>query len=165
MSEMTIAQALRHAKKLKGRIDEARARAVASVNYLKASTPPFRFDEQMARANKAGSELAELQGLLAVANATNTVTHDGHEVTLAHAVRLLQELKGRLAWLRGMSVKPAAVTGEQSLIYAAGGHQTIIQEVACDLPEATKADLVDKIQDQFDALNGAVEALNQTVRI
>jgi hypothetical protein len=165
MSGTTIAQALRHAKKLKGRIDEARTRAAAAVQFFADSPPAFDFDAQEKRASDASDELADLQGKLGVANATNFVDHGGTIITLAHAVRLLQELKSRIAWLRALQTKPAAQTVQAETIYMAGGHQTVARAVECKLPEATKGDRVDALQDRFDTLNAAVEALNQTVTI
>jgi hypothetical protein len=166
MNNMTIAQALRHAKKLKGRIDEARTRATGCVSFYADAAVAFDFAEQLKRADDASAELAELQGRLAVANARETLTHDGATVTVAHAVRVLQELRGRIAWLRALAVKQTERGNEMVAVYIpAQGHMQTPREVVCRLPEATKAARVDELQEKFDTLNAAVEALNHTARI
>lgn len=165
MTGTTIAQALRHAKKLKGRIDEARGRAAASVSFFVDSPPAFPFEEQATRAEDASRELAELQGRLAVANATHTIDIDGKRVTLSHAVRILQALKGQIAWLRELATKNAAQTVHAEVVYTGAGHQTVARQVECRLPEAAKAAIVDSLQERFDLINALVEAQNQTVTI
>ena len=131
MTTMTISQALRHAKKLKGRIDEARTRAAGCVAFFSDTPVAFDFGEQLKRADSASAELASLQGQLAVANARETLLHDGETITAAHAVRTLQELRGRIAWLRVLPVKQVEKSNEMVSVYVPGqGHMQAPREAA-----------------------------------
>lgn len=166
MSEMTIAQALRYVKKLKGRIDEARKRAADHVSHAQAETPAFDFNEQLDRATKASDELAKIQGQLAAANAATVVNYGGENITLSHAVRLLQELRSRIAWVKALSVKGQTHVTELVQVMVPGqGYGHVQRPMQCHLPEASRAAMVERLQDQFDALNAAVEEKNQKVTI
>jgi hypothetical protein len=164
--DMTIAQALRHVKKLKGRIDEARTRAVSGVSFFDDSPPAFSFEEQYERAVRASVELAELQGRLAVANSSNFVDYADGKITLSHAVRILQELRSEIAWIRGIASKPQRQTHDMVSVYVPGqGHMQQARPVSCLLPEAEKARRAERLQDKFDALNAAVEVVNQVAKV
>lgn len=166
MSEMTIAQALRYVKKLKGRIDEARTKAAEHVSHAQAEQPAFDFNEQLSRADKASDELAQIQGRLAVANATNFVTYSGENITLSHAVCLLRELRSRIAWVKLLKVKGQAhVTDLVQVMVPGQGYGHVQRPMQCHLPEANRSALVERLQDQFDALNAAVEDKNQRTTI
>jgi len=167
MSELTIAQALRFASKLKNQVSDARARAVSSLNHKKDDQTAFDFSEMLEKADSASYELASLHGKLAIVNATNTVQYKGNSISLSHAIRILQELKGRIAWVKALTVaatenyKVAETTWSETAEKYVNGSA----EMVCHLPEAKRVALVDSLQDEFDSLNGAVEMINQTVKI
>lgn len=162
----TVAQALRHTKKLKGRIDEARARAVQSASFYTDSPPAFDFAEQLARADAASAELAQLEADIAGSNGATRVSYGNRSVSVAWCVRMLSELRGRIAWLKALPVKAQASMNELVSVHTPGvGYQQMARPVECKLPEAAKAALVERLQDEFDLLNAIVEASNQTTTI
>jgi hypothetical protein len=160
MSDLTISQALRNAARLKGKLAEYRTRAAASVTYRALSKPAYNFDETVKRAESARNELIVLESRLAITNAMTRVEHLGKAITLVQAVKLLQEYKGELAWLKGLSVRASSQTHENEVVYVKGEHTTQQVDVTCDLPEAVRSDRMDEVQSAFDALNDIVEKKN-----
>jgi len=160
MPEMTISQALRLAKKLKGQISVLRTRAAVSVSHRKDSPPAFEFDDLYRKLEGVSSELSSIEGRIIATNASTFVEHSGTKITLAHAVRILADLKGQIAWLNTLSVRSRDTTSESDIEYRAGVHQTVITEWTCHLPEALRAEKVDALQAEFDALNDVVERIN-----
>jgi len=167
MTEVTISQALRYASKLKNRISEARKRAENSLNYKAGEATAFSFEKMMANADAASSELAALQGKLAAVNASSLVEYKGDKITLSHAVRVLQELKGRIAWVKALPCQTTESVVSSDRVWDEGNEKYISKTVTtlCNLPEAKRSDLADALQEEFDSLNGAVESANQKVTL
>src|SRR5579863_9382526 len=108
--KVTIAQALRRIKKLKGQIAEHATRAQQGVSYVSGKTPAFSFREAVLALNAARNEMLDLESRVAVANAKKAVTDaSGTKLTLAHVIRQLQELKGQIAFLRGLNLRAETV--------------------------------------------------------
>jgi hypothetical protein len=167
MTEVTISQALRYTSKLKNQISDARSRAAGSLNHKAGEATAFSFTEMLTKTEALSSELAALQGKLASVNASNVVEYKGSPITLSHAVRVLQELKGRIAWLKGLPVlqTESTVTTERTWDDVNDKYINQTSIMICCLPEAKRAELVDALQDEFDSLNGAVELANQVVKL
>ncbi len=167
MNKLNISQALRYASKLKNQISETRTRAFGSLNHEAGEPTAFSFNEMLEKSEKLSDELANLQGKLAVANAINTINYKEETLTLAHAVKILQELKGRIAWLKSLPcLANESVTTTDSQ-WDDDSSKYIKQQITtlCCLPEADRAELVDNLQEEFDSLNGAIEAMNQTTKL
>ena len=167
MAEVTISQALRYASKLKNKISDARSRAAGSLNHKVGEPTAFSFPDMLGKADSLSCELAALQGKLASVNASNTVEYKGVLITLSHAVRVLQELKGRIAWLKGLPVQQAEKIISTERVWDDVTDKYINQTTTtlCHLPEANRAELVDALQEEFDYLNGAIESINQVVKL
>jgi hypothetical protein len=167
MPEVTISQALRYASKLKNQISDARSRAAGSLNHKAGESTAFSFPDMLAKADALSSELAALQGKLASVNAASSVEYKGSSITLSHAVRVLQELKGRIAWLKGLPVlqTESTVTTERTWDDVNDKYVNQTSTMICSLPEAKRAEMVDALQEEFDSLNGAVELANQVVKL
>jgi hypothetical protein len=167
MTEVSISQALRYASKLKNQISEARKRAESSLIYKLGEQAAFSFSEMLTKADVASFELAALQGKLAAANAENTVEYKGNQISLSHAVRVLQELKGRIAWVRALPCQTTenAVNQERSWDENTDKYILKTSTTVCALPEAKRAELADSLQEEFDSLNGSVELANQVVKL
>lgn len=163
METMTISQALRHAKKLKGRISDARDRAQKAVTHPADEKPAFDFRATMERADSLSDELAELEGRLALANAREFVDFRGRSMSLCHAVRALQELRGRIAWVKTLAVQATSEYSVTDSEWSDEHERTVRRRVdwKCHLPEAERARLADDLQDRFDELNALVERRNQ----
>jgi len=103
----------------------------------------------------------------ATANPTTNLEDKTYRITLAHAVKILQELKGQIAWLKSLPcLANESVTTTDSQ-WDDDNSKYVKQQITtlCSLPEADRAEMVDNLQDEFDSLNGAVEALNQTTKL
>lgn len=164
---MTISQALRYASQLKGKISDARERAKSSLTHKAGAPAPFSFDDQIKIADDLTDELAALQGKLAEANATNTVDYKGTQISLAHAVRVLQELKGKTAWFKELSCLAADRVESEERSWDEMTDKYISKTVAtiCGMTQAQRAARVDSLQEEFSSLNGAVESANHTVKL
>lgn len=169
MSEkITIAQALRRIKKLKGIIAENQQRASAGVSYDVAKVPAFRFQEAFAAMTQAQLEMVDLEARVAVANAKSKVEHKGNKILLAQAVRLLQELKGQIAFLKGLHLRNETVKDRQQdwddteMKHITRWTETVFKS---DLTEQDRDRQVKEIQDTFEVLNNAVEDVNHTVTV
>ena len=166
-TEMTIEQAIKYTSKLKKKISDARMRATTSLNHKSDEKTAFDFQEMLTSADVLSYQLAEVQGKLAVKNATNTVKYMDRDITLSHAVRILQELKGRIAWLDGLpSLNTDSVAStERAWDEVSEKYITTPVVTKCNLPAAKKAAMMDALQDEFDLLNGAVNLVNQVVKL
>jgi hypothetical protein len=161
MSDLTISQALRNAARLKGKLAEYKTRAAAAVTFKSAEKPAYNFAETVKRIESTRLELIAIEARLAVTNAVTKIEFGGKTMTLTYAVKLLQEHKGELAWLKSLVVRSAQSTNEEETVYVhGGGHQVKLIPMTCDLPEASRSDKVDDVQASFDALNDLVEKKN-----
>lgn len=185
---MTISQALRRISKLKGQLREHLARAEAAVTHREDAPPAFPFGASLEAADAVAEELIRLEAALRVTNAQTTLQTNLPErvrgpsfagtsterlvglierMTLAEATCRLQEIKGRIAWLKGLPVRAQAETREQAgHAYDAARNVVIVYAtVTCALPEARRADAVERAQAAFDVLNDAVEAANHRTEL
>lgn len=166
--KITIAQALRRIKKLKGQIAEHTARAQAGVSYVQGKAPAFRFQEARAALALARNEMLDLETRVAVANAKKIVVSGELKYTLAYAVRTLQEFKGEIAFLRGLNLRSETVRErEQTWDDDAMKHINRVNEVTyvSDLSEQDRDAQVKDLQDAFEVLNNLVEEANHTVLV
>lgn len=167
--KITIAQALRRVKKLKGQIAEYSTRAQQGVSYLSTKVPAFRFAEAMVALKAARAEMLDLESRVVIANAKKTLTiSDGRKVTLALAVRQLQELKGEIAFLRGLTFRSETVR-EREIEWNDDQMKNLTRftEVTyqSDLTEQDRAAQIQVLQDAFEDLNNLVEEANHTVMV
>lgn len=169
MSEkMTIAQALRRVRKLKGFICEHRARAVAGVSYLDSKVPAFRFDTEIADMNRAVEEMIDLESRIAVANATATVEDETRPLTLAAAIRTLQEIKGAATFYQSLNLRSGTEKTRES-DWDDNESKSIVRTVelvyVSDLSEQARDAKVKELQNRFEQLNNLVEDANHRVLV
>jgi hypothetical protein len=164
--KMTIAQALRRIKKLKGEIAEHETHIRSGVSYVKEKVPAFRFAEERDLWVSAKAEMLTLQARVAIANALNKIEYDGVEMPLAYAIRTLEELKGELSLLKGLVLRSETLKErEQEWNDEKCTTITRINEVTwvCDLTEQDRAQEVKKIQSRHEDLNNVVEDANHRI--
>lgn len=164
----TVSQALRRVKKLKGLIAEATERANLAVSYNKEKPPAFSFKYSMEELERYSSELVDLEASVAVANANNTVSHNGSLITLAKAIRVLQELKGKISFLKKLHLRNEVVKDKEhdwNDDLCKNVVRTIETEFVSDLSEVDRDKLVKSFQDQFDELNSLVEDVNHKTNL
>lgn len=161
MSDLTISQALRRIKKLKGELAEYTTLAHDSVSYQVNREPAFKFSECMEKAQVARGELLILQSRLAITNAQTTVKYDGKEMTLSQATRQLEEYKGQIKFIEGLPVRDHEKTYEDTFEYNDAMQRIkTSHEFRCELPKAKQVEAVRSFKEKFDALNDAVENTN-----
>jgi uncharacterized small protein (DUF1192 family) len=166
--KMTIAQALRRIKKLKGLIAENEQRAKAGVSYDVTKVPAFRFRESLDKMFALQDEMVALEARVAIANATATVQDGDRVVSMALAVRSIQELKGRIALLKGLHLRNETVKDRQTeWDDNESKHITRVSETVymSDLTEQDRDSQIKSLQDHFEVLNNAIENVNHEVMV
>ncbi len=169
MAELTISQAIRKVNDIKGRLAKNQANASSSVLYLIKDPPAYSFKTELESAENHGRELLRLQTAIAVANAKTHVEFDGKKVLLAYAVRRLEEIKGQIKWYGELVVSNQAKKVDETMDYAEVNgimqRVKVEREWKCELPEADRAKIVQKLQDEFNRLNDQVETVNHRTSI
>ncbi len=172
MAELTISQAIRKVNDIKGRLAKNHANASSSVLYLVKEQPAYSFKTELESAENHGRELLRLPTAIAVANATTHLEWEGKKIRLAYAVRRLEELKGQIKWYETLVVSAQSKKVDETYDYmvVAGSNDgpqrvKIEREWKCELPEADRAKLVQKLQDEFNRLNDQVETVNHRTSI
>ena len=162
MSELTVSQALRRIKKLKGELSELRQRASGSVSYPASREPAFKFFECVSQSNNVRDELLYLESCLAATNATTSLVFEGREMSLAEATRWLQEYKGQIAWYENLNVREHDKTTEETWDYSEDYTKKVKTTVEwrCALPKAQQVETIRQLREKFDKLNDAVETMN-----
>ena len=166
--KITIAQALRRVKKLKGQIAEHTVRAQQSVSYEKDKVPAFRFNEEVLAKKGAQNEMVDLQARIAIANAKATVMFDGETYSHSEAIRILQELKGEIAFLHSLNLRNETVKSREQdwddvkNAYVSRTTETVF---VSDLSERERDTQVKTLQNAFEQLNNAIEDHNHKVAV
>lgn len=159
---MTISQALRRISKLKHEAKEQFDRAASAVLHDASAPPAFTFTSSHELANSTIEELIKLETQLRVTNATTAFEWSGRKLTLAEATCRLQEMRGKIAWLKALPTQTQAERVEEFTSRALYDQTltTTKKTTLCALPEAKRAEWIKKTQDEFDTLNDAVESVN-----
>jgi hypothetical protein len=161
--KMNIAQALRRIKKLKGRMGELSARAAASVSYDVTRKPAFDFRKTRDEVAVIREELVTLEASVARANAGAEIECDDKRLTLAEAIRRLQECKAEMAWLGQLGLRSGIERRQERDYDEATGRSVLVKhetEYAADLSEVERAAEIETLRGRFERLNDAVEAAN-----
>lgn len=168
ITKITIAQAIRRVNKLKGLISEHQDRALIAISYQSDAIPAFNFADSVKAAEDCTAELLALQTRIAFANSTTFLEFEGEKLPLSFAVRILQELKGRISFynklvLRSGVVKNRVSDWDDDL----GKSISRVEEITwiSDLTEVARDSLVKKLQDRFESLNNLVEDTNHQTSV
>ncbi len=165
---MTIAQALRRIKKLKGRMAELTARAAGSVSHLVDKKPAFDFQATRQEIGTVREELIKLEAAVTRANATAKVEYDGRAMTISEAVRRLQEIKAEIAWLAQLSLREGTEV-RQDVDYDALTGRNVVRKIETTfvtaLAETQRVAEIDALRDRFERLNDAVESANHRTSV
>lgn len=168
MTQLTISQALRRVKRAKGRVAELKTRAAQSVSYLAEQKPTFDFKATRVELAAAKEELIGLETSIACANAVNTVSFQGKDITLAEAIRRLQELKDDMSWLAHLTLRSGKERTREYEWDAQGERQVQVTRetvYASDMSEPERVKEMDNLRDRFESLNGLVESANHRVLV
>ncbi|MDO8617632.1 MAG: hypothetical protein Q7N87_01930 [Candidatus Uhrbacteria bacterium] len=164
----TISQGLRRVKQLKGQMAEFGSRAAACVSYEESQKPVWAFGETREKLRTTREQLVTLEAAIARANATATVEIDGKRMTIAEAVRRLQETKAEIVWLQGLRLTEGVEKRRESEYDEATGRSVPrVTEVVhkTELKEVDRVADVERLRNYFDRLNDAVETANHMTKI
>lgn len=168
-SNLTISQSLRRISFLKGKLNELSGRAAASVSYVAGKKEPtFDFDETRDALEKAREELLQLEASVARANAMTRIDWKDRKVTLAEAIRRLQEFKGQIAWFNGLPIREGSEESTEPVYDELTGRhirQKVTTVYVTKLTERQHVAEVDRLKDEFQALNTLVEAANHRTEV
>lgn len=168
MKTMTIAQSLRRIKSLKGKLAELTPRANASVSYESKTKPVFDFKATRVELASVREQLVTLEAAVAKANAITTVKYDGKEMTIAEAIRRLQEFKSEMSWLPQLVLRDGTFVSYEN-DYDENTGRSVRRKVETvfisDLKEVERVAELQKLRDAFEALNDAVESANHRTSV
>jgi hypothetical protein len=164
MSEqMTISQALRRIKKLKGEIAEHSSHATSSSSWTTETPATYNFQTEVEAMQACKCEMVGLESRVAVANANTTVAVDGQTITLSSLIRTLQEIKGEIAFYKGLNLRCGVEKKREnewddtSVRMVTKTHEVVH---AAALTEQQRNEICKKLQDKFEDLNNKLENAN-----
>lgn len=161
MENLTVSQALRRVKKLKGELGELRDLAREAVTYVASREPAFPFNESIEKIKAVREELIRLQSRIALTNATTKVKFGANEISVTEAIRHLEEFKSEIAWLQTLGSRDHEKTTEDEWSYSDDAKRVkTVVEYRCMMPKTKQAAAIKFCKDEFDKLNDAVERMN-----
>ncbi|MEI7512441.1 MAG: hypothetical protein WCK01_03210 [Candidatus Uhrbacteria bacterium] len=165
---LTVSQGLRRVKKLKGLLAEAQTRATQGSTWVEGKEPSFAFEEQRKLRTGFQGEIIRLETAIARANALTRITVEGREVTLAQAIRELQELKADLAWLPQLILRAGTEESSEYVYDEVTGRniprsKSVTHKAA--LTEPARVAEIQALRDRFETINDAVETANHRTAI
>lgn len=169
MDKISIAAALRRAKRIKGQIAEQTARATAGAVYVEGKEPAFTFAAASEARKGLIEQLLVIEVAVAQANAGTKNLIGGKSVL--HTIRKLAELKSEIAFYRALPVRAKAedIEIEESVAYDYSVEKNIRHEKktvhVSAITQAKRAEIVDKLQLEFEELNAALESYNHQTSV
>lgn len=168
---MNINQALRRLKIIKGRIAQWEQHADQSNIVEENTNPTYTFEECVSERKKALEELLQLSAAIAETNAATKITCDTTTMTLAAAIRKLDNIKAEIAWLRRIPVlaQTTVTTKRAKEEWDAKERTRIYIEVpyvqTCSMDARKQERLLERLQEDFDKLNTLVEGANHSTTL
>jgi predicted nuclease with TOPRIM domain len=164
MKKLSIAQALRAIKTLKGNLADLTRRAAGVVSYVKEDgQPEFDFAELRKEIHETRENLISLESSVTQANAVTKIEAQGKEMTLAEAIRRLQENKAEQTWLSGLHFQSGTEKRHDGYETDERGRQTprvvIVNHVSA-LSEKGRLEELKSLKERFEELNNALESAN-----
>jgi len=161
---MNITAVLRRIAAIKGEINCWTSRVIGSITYEAADPPAYSFEEAFSARRTLVKELVQLQTALAIANATTMIQWKDKGITLATAIRELQEVKSEISLLSGLSAHTRAdykvKEDGPNYIRERGQFEQIEVAMKCDFVERDRDAAVTDLRKRFAELNLLVEAAN-----
>jgi hypothetical protein len=168
--EMTIAQALRRVKEIKGQVGKHVHNAQHCVTHKSKDKPAYTFGAEMEKAESLVGEMIDLQTRIGAANIKATVDFEGRSRSLLWCTKKLAEIKGSIALHEGFAVRAQEKTSEEDFEWVRKedgqtAHLRVATEWTCHLPEAARAARVAMLQAKFAELNDLVETMNHRTAV
>lgn len=162
----TIAQALKQATRLQGRIDALKKRAASCVSWRKDQPSEFDFNKLVSERMDLITELVELKARIDAANARTMVTFEDREMSQAQAIREERELRGQIRFYKDLVLtygSERVQTGTDHRTYEPT-YETVEYESA--MTEAKRVELLDDLQCRINDLNdNVIDVANGTNNI
>lgn len=182
LKKLTISQALRRRKKLKGEIHTHTDRLRSSIVYDEKRPPSFPFEESQKALKLAKFELIHLEDAIARANARATITFKDETVHLTWVLRTLAELKGDITRYEGYEhfclpekrnvdkVESPDLSEAIETPFAGGVRRshpkkTIETVRISNITEKERAQKVEQLQREFEELNDLLETANHSTTL
>lgn len=184
MKKLTISQALRRRKKLKGDISTFVRRLQEALVYDKEKPPAFGFEETSTALSNARFELIFLEDAVARANANTTLVFQGVPVYLTWVLRTLAELKADLHRYEGYEYtclperENVTKTEAPDLSQAIEQTNSVSGQITrshpikvrtetriCNITTKECALKMEQLQSEFNELNDLLETANHTTVI
>lgn len=169
MQTQTISQTLRTIKRLKGKMSDLATRASASVSHEAGKPPHFEFGATRAELGRVREELILAESAVAEANATTRITFEGRTMTLAEAIRRLQEIKSEISWVTGLNLREGTERLQDGFDWDESLRrrtpQTREVTYVTSLKETERVVQIDELQGRFERLNDAVETANHRTAV
>lgn len=169
LNARTVAQGLRVAKQLKGRVAELSARLRKSASWTGTEAAAYDFAEVRKQRADAVMQLTTLKERIAKANAGATVTLPGGEVVSLHgAVLRYEETKGEVELIKQLPVqvsKERKDTRRQVEYDEATGRPTtqVVETMTfVALTERDRADEVERLQQLLTDIDAVIQDANHT---
>lgn len=158
---MSISQALRAQKKLKGQVAELQTRFATTITFSVDSPPAFSYEETKEALKTAKDSLLALSTRITVTNAVTKC----EDMPLAGCVLRLQELKSSIALLKNLKVLAHAEMTKREIVSYSNPTQYIDTKTVCKMPETEKVKNIEALQNEFDRLNDSVERVNHSTTL
>jgi hypothetical protein len=168
MTKMNIAQGLKRTKRLKGQMNELTKRAVSVVSHRADKEPPFDFAETLETRETVRKELISLTARISLANATAIIVVDGKEIHLVEGVKMLQELKDEIDFLKTLPLRDETEREPESVYDDnTGRYVQRYREIkwVSAMTEKERAEKIQSLQDRFEEVNGIVDSANYSTPI
>lgn len=165
---LTIAQALRKIKKLKGEIGIETQRAHSSISYVEGAVPDYNFKDSTNKRASLVEELLNLEEKVAVANAITKITfNDGVSLTLSGLIRRMQEIKSSISFYEALVLRKPEEISEY--VYDDNMNKNVVVKKVVqwksDISVVEKDAAVKELKDRFDNLNNILETMNHSTKI
>jgi hypothetical protein len=169
MHTQTISQSLRSIKRLKGQMAELSQRASECVSHEAGKQPHFAFAETRTKMDTIREDLVLLESAVAIANATTTIRVEDRSMTIAEAIRRLQEVKSEISWLTGLQLKEGTERVSDGFDWDEMSHRRTPQmrEVThvTALHEPERVAQIDALKERFERINDAIETANHVTPV
>jgi len=183
---LTISQALRRRKKLKGLIHTYTDRIQEALIFDKTKPPVFGYEETSKLLKQTKFELVAIEDAIAFANATNWLKFKEESVRLTWVIRVLAEIKGDISRYERykdngylLTERENTVTEEvpdltqmvESTSIGTGAvmrshpKKTVSKTTISSITVKECAEKIQSLQDEFEALNDLLETANHGIVI
>ena len=168
MAKMTIAQALRKVKKLKGDLADLNAKVKMGCTFEKTKVPAFSFSDSYKKFKETSQELIELQSKIAIANSKNSIKVDKRSISLALAARETQEIRSEISLLKELLIRNEVVkTPDRNWDEITEKYVLKITETeyVSSLSEIERDTMIKELEAKYESINNALESANHSVTV